>query len=59
MGIKFVFRNLFAVVTGHRHLLPMKMKGGHIDDSLADGKDLSGGRIILRLEKDQGRAVFA
>src|SRR4030095_5267244 len=59
MGIKFVFRDLFAVVPRYRHLLPMKVKGRDIDGPLPDGKDLSSCRIVLRLQKDHGRAVFA
>ena len=59
MGIKFVFRDLFAVVPRHRHFLPMEVKVGHIDESLPDGKDLSRGRVVLRLQKDHGGAVFA
>src|SRR6266513_3252938 len=58
MRIKFVFRDLFAVVPGHRHLLPMEVKVGHIDKSLPDGKDLSSRRIVLRLQKDHSGTVF-
>src|SRR5205823_12378393 len=32
VGIKFVFRNLLAVVPGHRHLLPMEVKVGCVDE---------------------------
>src|SRR5207248_299255 len=59
MGIKFVFRDLFAVVPRHRHLLPMEVKVGHIDKSGPDGKDLSSCGIVLRLQKDHSRTVFA
>src|SRR5438874_4476165 len=59
VGIKFGFRNLLAVVPGHRHLLPMEVKVGCVDESLPDGKDLSSRRIILRLQKRHGRTVFA
>src|SRR6266480_2081037 len=59
MGIKFVFRDLFAVVPRYRHLLPMEVKVGHIDKSGPDRKDLSSCGIVLRLQKDHGRAVFA
>src|SRR5436190_11945966 len=59
MSIKFVFRDFFAGMPGHRYLLPMEVKVGCIDESLPDGKDLSSGRIVLRLQKDHGRTVFA
>src|SRR5205814_534096 len=44
---------------GYRHFLPMKVKVGRTDDFLPDGEELAGCRIIFRLQKDQGRAVFA
>ena len=44
---------------GHRHFLPMKVKVGRTDDFLPDGEELASCRIIFRLQKDQGRAVFA
>src|SRR4029077_20430797 len=44
---------------GHRHFLPMKVKVGSINDFLPDGEELASCRIIFRLQKDQGRAVFA
>src|SRR6266550_7471267 len=43
----------------HRHLLPMIVKIGYIDDFLPDGEDLSSCRIVLGLQKDQGGTVFA
>src|SRR6266581_3920532 len=59
VGIKFVLRDFFAWVTGHRHLLPMEVKTGRIDESLPEGKDLSSCRIVLGLQKDHGGTVFA
>src|SRR6478609_8568408 len=44
---------------GYRHFLPMKVKVGSFDDSLPDGEELAGCRIIFRLQKDHGRTVFA
>src|SRR5437867_4562500 len=57
--IKFVFRDFFAGMPGHRYLLPMEVKVGCIYKSGPDGKDLSSRRIVLRLQKDHGRTVFA
>ena len=59
VGIKFAFRDLLAVMPGYRHFLPMKVKVGRFDDFLPDGKELASCRIIFRLQKDQGRTVFA
>src|SRR5205823_12208294 len=59
MGIKFVFRDLFAVVPGHRPLLPMELKPAPTDTSGPFGKDLSSCGIVLRLQKDYGWAAFA
>src|SRR5213592_2632645 len=59
VSIKLAFRDLLAVMPGHRHFLPMKVKVGRIDNFLPDGEELASCRIIFRLQKDQGRAVFA
>src|SRR6476660_628150 len=59
VSIKFAFRDLLAVMPGYRHFLPMKVKVGRFDDFLPDGEELASSRIIFRLQKDQGRAVFA
>ena len=59
VGVKLAFRDLLAVMPGYRHFLPMKVKVGSFDDSLPDGEELASCRIIFRLQKDQGRAVFA
>src|SRR5438874_13791024 len=59
MGIKFVFRDFFAGMPGHRYLLPMEVQVGCIDKSGPDGKDLSSRRIVLRLQKDHGTTLLA
>src|SRR6266850_2545076 len=59
VGVKLAFRDLLPVMAGHRHFLPMKVKVGSIDDFLPDGEELSSRRIVLRLQKDHGRTVFA
>src|SRR4026208_2553852 len=59
VSIKLALRDLLAVMPGYRHFLPMKVKVGCIDNPLPDGEELAGCRIIFRLQKDQGRAVFA
>src|SRR5207247_4418710 len=59
MGIKFVFRDFFAGMPGHRYLLPMEVKVGCIDKSGPDGKDLSSRRIVLRSQRDDASTVFA
>src|SRR2546429_1707424 len=59
VGVKLAFRDLLSVMPGHRHFLPMKVKVGRTDDFLPDGEELASCRIIFRLQKDQGRAVFA
>src|SRR6266513_3909103 len=59
VGVKLAFRDLLPVMPGDRHFLPMKVKVGRFDHFLPDGEELASCRIIFRLQKDQGRAVFA
>src|SRR6266576_6303739 len=59
VGVKLAFRDLIPVMPGDRHFLPMKVKVGRFDDFLPDGEELASCRIVLRLQKDHGRTVFA
>ena len=39
VGIKFVFRDFFAVLPRHRHFLPMKVQTGQIETPCPMGKN--------------------
>src|SRR5215475_9435964 len=56
--VKFVFRNLFALMPGHFDLLPMGVQTRNIDQALADRENGAGGGIVFRLEKNHGGPAF-
>src|SRR6516162_2554850 len=59
MVVEFPFRHLLPVCAWHRYSVPMGSKIDDVEESCANGKELSRCHVVLGLENDQKRAVFA